>query len=193
MEDTNSKRERLKVIILLLIGFIVGFATHAFTTTEDVVVEEVLDTVVEESTDESVATESGDVSENTVITNDDDNDQTAEEVDATANNASINGYSVSVIDQEAGNVVHIAQAVFEKEAWVAIREDRDGQLGNILGAYRYPAGTNSGSVELMRGTIAGNIYYAVIYIDDGDKEFDFKKDALVEENSKVLVAKFLTY
>ncbi|MCK5096033.1 MAG: hypothetical protein KAR24_01620 [Candidatus Pacebacteria bacterium] len=192
MGDTNNKRESLKAIVLLLIGFIIGFATHAFTTTEDIVVDEILDTTVGENLDEGTTTEDGEVSEDTVVT-DDGADQAAEIVDATANNAAAGEYSISVIDQEAGNIVHVSQAVLENEAWVAIREDRDGQLGNILGAYRYPAGTNSGSVELLRGTEKGNIYYAVIYIDDGDKDFDFKKDTIVEENGKVLAAKFLTY
>ena len=38
MEDNNSKRGQLKAIVLLLIGFIIGFATHAFTVSKEGVI-----------------------------------------------------------------------------------------------------------------------------------------------------------
>ena len=34
------------------------------------------------------------------------------------------------------------------------------------------------SVELLRNTEEGGTYYAVIYVDDGDKKFDHKIDLL---------------
>jgi len=117
-----------------------------------------------------------------------------EPVDASANNASASGYSVSVKDQEAGNIVRVSQVVLEKDSWVAIREDLQGGLGNILGASWYPAGTHTASIELLRATEVNSFYYAVMYSDDGDKAFDFNKDTLViGDDNKVLVAKFRAY
>lgn len=186
MEDSNSKRERLKAVVLLLIGFIIGFAAHAFTTTGDVVAPtEDGDVTVEETattTDDEMSSET--LSENTFV----------EPVDANANNASGSGYSVSVNDQTAGSIVHVSQVVLEKDSWIAVREDLQGGLGNILGAAWYPAGTHTASVELLRDTMVDSFYYAVIYADDGDKAFDFTKDTLVNgDDNKVLVAKFRAY
>lgn len=183
MEGTSSKRERLKIVVLLLIGFIIGFATHAFTSVNSAVETET--PAVEES--ESATTTPQSEEEETVT-------PVGTPVDAKANSGSSNGYSLSVIDQTAGNVVHVSQIVTEEEAWVAIREDINGGLGNILGAARYAAGTHTGSVELLRGTEEDVMYYAVIYIDDGDKSFDHQKDVLLTDvEDKVFATKFRTY
>jgi hypothetical protein len=189
MDDSNSKRERLKAVVLLLIGFIIGFAAHAFTTTGDVEAPAGDDVVVEDVATTTTGTDSTS-SEDTVA----NNDAFIEPVDANANNASGSGYSVSVNDQSAGSIVHVSQVVLEKDSWVAVREDLQGGLGNILGAAWYPAGTHTASVELLRDTQPDSFYYAVIYADNGDKTFDFNEDMLVNgDDNKVLVAKFRAY
>ncbi len=85
--------------------------------------------------------------------------------------------SVSVSDQLAGFTVQIDTVTLAKDGWIVIAEDVDGEPLYLLGASRRDAGTYENvGVELLRNTEEGNTYYAVIYTDDGDKEFDNKKD-----------------
>ncbi len=186
MEEKNSKRERMKIIVLLLIGFIIGFATHAFTSVNEVTDNEITDISAEEILGTSTEPVADGEEEVEILL--------GTPVDATINNGSVDGYSLSVIDQSSGNVVHVSQAVLAQEAWVAIREDMNGGLGNILGAHWYPTGTHTGSVELLRGTGSGSTYYAVVYVDDGDKIFDHKKDVLLtDKKGQIFATKFRTY
>lgn len=77
---------------------------------------------------------------------------------------------ILVDDQPAGNKVVITFLNLEKESWVAINEDKGGKPGNILGAQKFPAGkTEKGEVELLRNTVPGKIYYAIVRSDDGVK------------------------
>ncbi len=84
--------------------------------------------------------------------------------------------SVSVVDQPAGETVTVSSANFTESGWIAIRDDR----GWILGAGRFATGAHSNvSVELLRGTTAGERYQVLLYIDDGDGVFDLDKEILV--------------
>ena len=202
MEDNNSKRGQLKAIVLLLIGFIIGFATHAFTVSKEGVILNDEKSANEELIDAPIGSDDADDTED-ILTDDtsvvEDDPKGSDEpektpLDATPNNSSNDGYSFSVVDQSAGGVVYVSQLVFTAESWVAIREDSNGDLGNILGARRYPAGTHTGAVELLRDTEPGQTYYAVVYVDDGDKDFDHKKDVLLTDKEGVATAAiFRTY
>ena len=84
--------------------------------------------------------------------------------------------SVSVSDQLAGFAVQIDRATLAEDGWIVIAEDVEGEPAYLLGASRRDAGTYENvDVELLRNTEEGNTYYAVIYKDDGDKQFDNKK------------------
>jgi len=194
--NNNAKQKQLQVVVLLLIGFIIGFAVHAFVVSrEDVPValkdnqanilnvdSDLQDSEQANNTDDMQGGE-GVVTSNTNIP-----------VSSTSNNMSEGGYTVSVVDQKAGEIVYASQLVFEKEGWLAIREQIDGQIGNILGVQRYPAGTHTGVVKLLRSTESRRTYYAVVFVDDGDREFDFKKDAkLTDDKGNVVTAIFKTY
>ncbi|TSC78972.1 MAG: hypothetical protein G01um101433_32 [Parcubacteria group bacterium Gr01-1014_33] len=99
--------------------------------------------------------------------------------------------SVSVSDQVQGHTVKVESVSLEKTAWVVIHEDREGKPGNILGAHRFPAGSGSGEVELLRDTAEGKVYYAMIHTDDGDGTFDYKKDVpLAGSSGAPLMVKF---
>jgi hypothetical protein len=76
--------------------------------------------------------------------------------------------SVKVSDQKAGNTVNVSEVVLPQAGWVAIRDFKDGKMGNTLGAKLMPAGTTSCVVELLRPTIAGNTYIVVPLKDNGD-------------------------
>ena len=86
------------------------------------------------------------------------------------------GESLTVIDQPAGKTVAISSMKLSRESWVVVRDAR-----SILGASRFNADATNGTVKLIRPTEARNGYQALIYVDDGDKKFDFKKDMLVTE------------
>ena len=83
--------------------------------------------------------------------------------------------TVAADNQPAGKTVSVAVKL-EKEAWVAVHEETNGAPGKILGAQLFTAGTHFGKVELLRGTVAGAKYYAMLHADDGDRKFDHAKD-----------------
>ncbi len=85
------------------------------------------------------------------------------------------GETLSVADQPAGSSASIGSMTLFKRSWVAIRD----MQGTILGAGLFPADATSGSVALLRATTAGERYEAIVYVDDGDKVFDLRKDMLV--------------
>ncbi len=101
---------------------------------------------------------------------------------------------VSVDDQPAGDLVQLTSVSLERDGWVAILESTDGQLGNVLGARRFPKGTSQGNIELLRGTVPGTLYYAVLYSDDGNRIFELGTDAqLVDSTKQPIKDSFTTY
>lgn len=85
--------------------------------------------------------------------------------------------AILVVDQNVGSTVAVASVETDVSAWVAVREDKNGILGNILGASRIDAGDSSNIiVNLLRPTVAGETYQVVLYQDDGDREFNHKID-----------------
>ncbi len=98
---------------------------------------------------------------------------------------------VSVKDQPQGVAVALESVGMEKTGWVVIHEDDNGAPGKILGAQLFDAGTvENATVDLLRGTLAGKTYYAMIHLDNGDRAFDPKKDTPVvsESNAPVMVS-----
>lgn len=85
------------------------------------------------------------------------------------------GASVTVADQTAGNTVMVTSAALPQRGWVAIRDGNDWTLG----AERIEAGTSSTTVTLLRNTVAGKAYKAVLYLDNGNGAFDLHGDTLV--------------
>lgn len=85
--------------------------------------------------------------------------------------------AITVDNQKAGAAVSVSLVSSDASAWLAVRENNNGLVGNILGAKRIDVGT-SGNVEvpLLRATEAGKSYYVVLFKDNGDRMFDFKTD-----------------
>ena len=98
--------------------------------------------------------------------------------------------SVSVVDQRAGNLVFIQHIDVSAPTWVAVREINDGVVGNILGAEMVTTATDDLPVTLLRSTVAGEKYAIFLYQEDGDGQFDFKKDALVMQDRAPVSAMF---
>ncbi len=104
------------------------------------------------------------------------------------------GNEVFVKDQEAGKKVFLSKVSLLSPGWVAVREFAGSSYGNILGAARFDAGVWQGDVLLLRATEKGRVYIALMYRDDGDGLFDFKKDTLVvEEGDTPVGMPFETY
>ncbi len=88
--------------------------------------------------------------------------------------ATSDGETVSVTNQAAGKTVTLSAMSLTRASWVAVRDDM-----SILGAAWFPSSATAGEVKLQRATVSGKSYRVVIYVDDGDKKFDFKKDQLI--------------
>lgn len=91
--------------------------------------------------------------------------------------------SLTARDQAAGSTVHISSLQLQESAWVVIHEDRDGAPGKILGAGRFRSNNSEGVVDLLRNTVAGSKYYAVLHADDGDGSFDYMTELPVANAS----------
>ena len=85
------------------------------------------------------------------------------------------GEEISVLDQSAGASVTINSMTLTRKSWIAVKD----VSGRILGAGLFAAGTTKGDVSLLRNTLTGQRYEILIYVDDGDKQFDLHKDMLV--------------
>lgn len=105
----------------------------------------------------------------------------------------LGGNAVAVNDQAPGLRVAVAMVTLARDGWVVIHEDRDGKPGNILGAQRFGSGANqSGSVDLLRSTEEGRVYYAMLHSDDGDRAFDHAKDLpLTDPQGNVILMRFV--
>lgn len=86
------------------------------------------------------------------------------------------GDSVSVVTQPAGTNVRVRFVMLSQEGWVAIRNAQGITLGAALFA---PGDHTNVSVPLLKSTVAGQNYQALIYFDDGTKTFNLKTETIV--------------
>ena len=100
------------------------------------------------------------------------------------------GNTIAVNDQPAGLKVDISSVTLSNSGWAVVHESVGGKPGNILGAQRFDAGTYDGSIELLRNTEEGSMYYVMLHKDDGDKEFDHKNDLPILSDGKPVMTTF---
>lgn len=147
---------RKKIIISFIIGFLSGvFVLWLVTATiamNKQISEQESPIPVKENVQEQVTVQKEEVG--TLIRND----------------------AVVVPDQKAGTRVIVSYVVFDDDGWVVIHEGTASHIGNALGATRFDAGEGSGVVELLRPIVAGSIYRAILYHDNGDREFSLDTD-----------------
>ena len=89
------------------------------------------------------------------------------------------GEAISMQEQPAGSSATVASVTLTKPSWVAIK-DADSR---VLGAAWFDASGRDLEAPLLRATKPGIIYYAVIFVDDGDKQFDLHKDSIVVDST----------
>ena len=86
----------------------------------------------------------------------------------------------SITDQPAGDTVTVTGVSVSEPVWVAVRDFKNGTIGNILGAQKVFAGDTATTITLLRPTLAGATYKAVAYKDVGSSAFNYKEDILIE-------------
>lgn len=170
-QPTQKKASWPAIILIAIIAFVVGLGASWY--------------VFERDTAVNVETpEISDTTTSTYVKTDGSNPVSA--ITSSGGNAIITN------NQPAGYSVVIQSVSFENPGWVAVHEERDGVAGNTLGAGWFPTGTSSGVIELLRGTISGGTYYAVLHSDNGDKLYDYTTDKpLTDANWSVLMMKFI--
>ncbi|GEM_PF-2784084 len=106
--------------------------------------------------------------------------------DAASATATASDNNVIVRDQAAGTSISVAQVDLKDGGWIAIHEDISGKPGPILGAAYFAAGqTLNGAVPLLRPTIAGNSYLAVVHFDTGKtpRTFNYRTDVTMDDST----------
>jgi len=173
--NTGTENQNLKLIGVFLIGVVVGgFSFWMWSATEKALLvrEGVKEALEEEVVTEEVTSEKQEPAIQNIDTRE----------------TQIFNDSIVVRNQAPGLRVNIDKAVLEENGWVVIHEGTASHIGNALGAARFDAGEHSGVVELLRATETQKTYWAVLYRDNGDKEFNLDSDFpfLQNGNSPVL-------
>jgi hypothetical protein len=103
--------------------------------------------------------------------------------------------AVAVNDQPAGSSVLVESlTVPPPGVWVAVREIRAGELGNVLGAERVIGPHTDITISLLRATEPGRSYAVQLYRDDGSDTFDLANDSVYVDftTSAPVIAYFKT-
>lgn len=182
MEPTSSNASA-KVISALIIGLIVGFVAGAFWqerrlgSTEGAVSADVSETEVEEGKKALAADAEtdGKMSESKAT-------KAIEQTAAVTASVVLGSVpKLTVSNQTGGEHVFVTASGVDAPVWVAVREEKDGTLGNILGARKVFADTADIDIPLLRPTVPGGSYVLVMYEDVGETAFNHKEDILIEE------------
>jgi hypothetical protein len=96
---------------------------------------------------------------------------------------------IVVADQYPGNVVYISSAQLANGGWVEIHKDNNGQPGAIIGSTYVEKGIAPVKITLNDKTVDGQLYYAMLHSDDGDKKFDAAKDLPLKDSRGNIVMK----
>jgi hypothetical protein len=115
---------------------------------------------------------------------------------ATSTPAAPESGAVFVTAQPAGDTVIIdSVTVPPPGVWVAVREVRGGELGNVLGAARASGPRSNFSVPLLRATEPDRPYAIQLYRDDADGVFDLEKNSVYVDfdTGARVVASFTTF
>ncbi len=97
---------------------------------------------------------------------------------------------LAVADQTAGIAVNVTGLTITGKKWIGVYDDRSGAPGWIMGAARVHEGDTIGKVELLRTTVTGSTYYAVILNDDGDEIFNRLSDLPPLTSDRVTIVRF---
>ncbi len=155
--DSEPRNFNIKLLGVFLIGIVIGaFFLWMWTATQDALSDkEQGEVIVSETVVKDIATPV----------------QELETVEA-----QLRSGAIIVRNQPAGMSVLIEKVILEEDGWLVIHEGTASHIGNALGAARFDKGEHNGNVELLRTTEVGITYRAVLYRDNGDKEFSLETD-----------------
>jgi len=94
--------------------------------------------------------------------------------------------------QAAGTTVAVSNIIVSEPTWVVVYEDNNGKLGNALGAALFISGRTSGTVDLLRGTLSGQTYFAAEALDSGNRVFSLKDAPVLDQNGQQVLVQFET-
>ena len=167
-----------KIILSLVVGFVVGLLLGWLLFSEP---EGVVEEVIENETESQVLSE-------------EDIPELGESGVEGDRSIFVEDQLIEVKDQPAGSDVFISRVALKKSGWVVVHEEKDGVRGNILGARRFDAGVFQGFVPLVLQTSAGERYYATLWHDDGDRQFNYKVDMFTTDNvGEIISMRFEVY
>lgn len=166
--DTD-KKQTTKILMAFLGGLMVGAIITPFTLSTETSNIKNVDEIVEDE----VVTDSVEVEDKKAV--------------------GITDVTINVENQVAGSIVSIDRVVSSTGGWIVIRNNTYGTPGNVIGTQHFDAGMFDGTVKLLRNTRIGNIYYAVLYNDNGDGIFNLRTDKpIVDSASNVIADTFVT-
>ena len=157
-----------KIVTALIIGLLVGFTAGVFWQERRSGADEKSIAETEKTTEEKSGEVKNTISAAGIVTG----SETTTAISTT----------FVVPEQVAGNQVTLHGVDATEVMWVAVREEKNGVLGNILGASKVFIGNDqSVTVELLRPTVSGNTYRVVFFRDVGTPDFNHKEDALIPD------------
>lgn len=177
MREPKNNQQVSKYITIAVIAFVLGFGSAWISFKGQGVVA--LNDSNDDTSTENFLSTSGEGSEEEGVV------------------ASVGKVSFRVLDQAPSKSVFVTEVSAERPVWVVVVEDLDGVQGNIIGAGLFDVGESAGIVELLRGTVEGGTYYAVLHGEDSDliqnRNFDLKTDvALLGSDGQPLEVRFKT-
>ncbi len=96
---------------------------------------------------------------------------------------------IIVSDQYPGNVVNVSSAQVANGGWIEIHKDNAGTPGAIIGSAWVEKGIAPVRVTLTEKTVDGQLYYAMLHSDNGDKVFDAAKDLPLKDSRGNVIMK----
>lgn len=101
-----------------------------------------------------------------------------EEPDDTSSAMRMGEYAVYTPDQKPGNSVVVSLVALAREGFVVIHDSKDDMPGVVLGTSLLltAEGHQSITVPLIRTSVDGELFFARLYIDNGDGIFVPKDD-----------------
>ena len=183
MRGGEGNQQRFKYLIVAVVAFVLGFGSAwiSFKSQGDrVAVEDNNTDGVETTANISIpiSSEGG------------ENQEPQESV-------TVGDVVLRVDPQAPGKSVFVKEVSAPRAVWVIIVENIDGVHGNILGAGLFDIGETAGVVELLRGTVEGGSYYALLHNEDSEltqnRTFDSEQDTpLIDSENRIIEVLFTT-
>lgn len=190
-EDTeipeDEDKQKHKLVTTAVIAFVLGFAVCYFTMSNRAVEQDQEPTG---PSDEITQEEQKETQEEVEEVGEETGEQ--EQPSPVSEQILTDKTVVVVGNQTTGKKVNVTKVTMEKDGWIVIHDDRDGQPGIILGAYRFSKGTfNDIEMPLLVAMEEDKDYWAVIHNDNGDRQFDYKVDLSAKDaDGNMIMTKF---